>query len=214
MLYDVDLRLIQRAGRIDDFALTGSTLDKATVRGGVHDAANARGVLFLTAADAGVFLRFVDLYGKLAGGSMWLALELPTMQDGIFNVRDFDLSLEPVLQPLRKVMGSLLGQSQDAGAAPSRLRGEFTLSPGKVVVKDTAYVGKDGAATMEGFIEGGELHLRGALAPASLADPQESPCSAHRCLQGLQYTLTGPVGAPKLVINPFTTPIWRHVLPP
>jgi hypothetical protein len=67
---------------------------------------------------------------------------------------------------------------------------------------------------MEGFIEHGELNLRGAVAPAILADPQEPPCSAHRCLQGLQYRLTGPVGAPRLVINPFMAPIWRHMLPP
>jgi hypothetical protein len=184
-------------------------LDRAKVRGGVRGAANARRTLYLDADDAGAFLRFVDLYGRLTGGKMWLALELPAMQQGIFNIRDFDLPPEPVLQPLRKMMAA----AQDAGRGPSRLRGEFTLSPGKVVVKDTAFVNKDAAATMEGIIEGGELNLRGLLVPAVLNDPRDPPCGSHLCLRGLPYSITGPIGAPRLLINPFPGPYLQSVLP-
>jgi hypothetical protein len=212
VLYDVDMRLAQRAGRIDDFALTGRTLDKAVVQGDVRNA-KVR-ALFLSADDAGTFLRFLDLYGRLPNGKMWLALDLPATQEGVFSIRDFDLPNAPMLQSLRRVPAPpLLEPSHDAGPVPSRLHGHFTLSPGKVVVKDTALSSEDGAATMEGVIERGELQLRGALAPAMLADPRGPPCSQDRCLPGMEYRLTGPIGAPKFVINPFMTPIWRRSLP-
>jgi hypothetical protein len=213
VLYDVDLRLTRRGGRIDDFALTGRTRDKAAVRGGVRDAANAHRTLYLEAHDAGAFLRFVDLYGKLTSGTMWLTLNLPALQDGTFHIRDFDLPNEPILQPLRRASVPLLTQLQDVTPVPSRLHGHFNLSPGKVVVKDTAFENDDGAAIMEGLIERGELNMRGLLAPAVLNDPRDPLCST-RCLQGMQYRLTGPLAAPKLVINPFMTPVWKSLLPP
>jgi hypothetical protein len=209
VLYDVDLRLAQRAGRIGGFALTGSTPDKSKVHG---DVLNGR-TLFLTADDAGAFLRFVDLYGKLAGGNMWVALELPALQDGILTIRDFDLPNEPVLQKLQTLVSRPALQSQDAPAMSSRLRAEFSLLPDKVVVKDTTFVDKDVTVTMEGLIASGELNLRGILVPAALYGPQGPPCTPHLCAGGMPYRVTGPVGAATLLINPFPGPHLRSVLP-
>jgi hypothetical protein len=212
-LHGVDLKLARRGGRIDDFALAGNTLGTAAVRGSMGAGATARRSLFLQADDAGAFLRFVDLYGKLASGRLWLALDLPAMQEGVFNVRDFHLPPEPLLQQLLNAATPLPGPSpaHDADLTLSRLRAGFTLSPGQVVVKDALFYNKLAGATLEGRIEAGELDLRGVLAPASLADMQE-PCSSP-CLRGMPYRVIGPVGAPRFVINPWMENVWRRVPP-
>ena len=36
-------------------------------------------------------------------------------------------------------------------------------------------------------------------------------CSPSQCLRGLQYTLTGPLGAPKLLVNPFIENVWQSM---
>jgi hypothetical protein len=213
-LRGVDLRLTRRAGRIDDFALAGTTAGTAAVRGSVGAAAKARRSLFVEADDAGAFLRFVDLYGKLAGGRLRLALDLPAMQEGVFSVRDFHLPPEPLLQQLLTAATPPPGPSRahDADLTLSRLRAGFTLSPGKVVVKDALFYNKLAGATLEGRIEAGELDLRGVLAPALLADMQE-PCSSP-CLRGMPYRVTGPVEAPRLVVNTWMENVWRRAPPP
>ena len=213
-LRGVDLRLGRRAGRIDDFALTGSTASNAPVRGSVGSAAQARRSLFVEADDAGAFLRFVDLYDKLAAGRMWLALDLPAMQEGVFSIRDFDLPPEPLLQQLLAAATSAPGtpHAQDADLNLSRLRSEFTLSPGKIVVKDGLFYNKLLGATVKGRIEAGELELRGVLAPAMLASMQV-PCSLP-CQRGMEYRVTGPVGSPRFVVNPWLENVWRPVPPP
>jgi uncharacterized protein YjbI with pentapeptide repeats len=208
----VDLKLARRGGRIDDFALAGNTAGTAAVRGSVGSGANARRSLFLQADDAGAFLRFVDLYGKLAGGRLRLALDLPAMQEGVFSVRDFHLPPEPLLQQALTAATPPPGPSHAHDADLTRLRAEFTLSPGKVVVKDALFYNKLAGATLEGRIEAGELDLRGVLAPALLADMQE-PCSSP-CLRGMPYRVTGPVEAPRLVVNPWIENVWRRVPPP
>jgi hypothetical protein len=212
-LRGVDLRVAQRAGRIDDFALTGSTPGNAPVRGSVGAAAkariSARRSLFVEADDAGAFLRFVDLYDKLATGRMWVALDMPAMQEGAFSLRDFHLPADPLLQRLLATATPPPGIAQaDADQGLSRLRAAFTLSPGKVVVKDTLFYNKLASATLEGRIESGEFDLRGVLRPALLAGLQE-PCSSP-CLRGMEYRLTGPIGSPRFVVNPWTENVWRR----
>jgi hypothetical protein len=214
-LRGVDLRLARRAGRIDDFALAGSTPGNAPVRGSAGGSPNARHALYLTTEDAGAFLRFVDLYDKVVNGRMWLTINLPAMREVGYSIRDFDVADDPALRPLRDALTPPAGQphAQNEGWTPSRLRGRLVFSPGKIVVKGTSFFNKHVGATAEGIVEGGELNLRGVLAPAFLEVAQEPPCASSRCLRGLQYRVTGPLGAPKLVINPFIENVWKSIFP-
>ena len=218
-LRDVDMRLARRAGRLDKFALTARTPGGTAVRGEVSGGGEVWRALHLEADDAGAFLRFVDLYGRLAKGRMWLTIGVQATQKGViglFGMSDFDLAAEPVLQPVLKVLTPPPGppQAQDAPPASPHLRGGFTLWPDKVVVKNTVLFDKLVTATLEGRIEAGELDLRGMLAPAILAHPPAEPCSSSPCLRGMSYRVTGPIGAPRLLINPFMETIWRFVPPP
>ena len=214
-LRGVDLRLARRAGRIEDFALTGETPGNAPVRGSAGGSPNARHALYLTTEDAGAFLRFVGLYDKVVDGRMWLTINLPAMQEVGYSIRDFDLADDPALRPLREALTPPAGQphAQNEGWTPARLRGQLVFAPGKIVVKETSFFNKHLGATAEGLVEGGELNLRGVLAPAFLEVAQEPPCAMSRCLRGLQYRVTGPIGAPKLVINPFIENVWQSIFP-
>ena len=214
-LRGVDLRLARRAGRIEDFALTGSVPAGAAVRGSTRSIPNARRTLYLTADDAGAFLRFVDLYAKLLGGRLWLATDLPAIQEVAYGMRDFELADDPALRPLRDALTppTTLPRAQHTGWSPSRLRGQLALSPGKIVVKETLFYNKLAGATAEGTVEGGELNLRGVLAPAFLEEMPKPDCSPSRCLRGLQYTLTGSLGAPKLLVNPSIENVWQFMFP-
>jgi hypothetical protein len=187
------------------------------VRGSAGAAAKARLAarrsLFVEADDAGAFLRFVDLYDKLATGRMWVALDLPALQEGAFSLRDFHLPPDPLLQRLLAEAAPPPGLAQaDVDHGLSRLRTGFTLSPGKVVVKDALFYNKLASATLEGRIEAGEVDLRGVLAPALLAGMLE-PCSTP-CFRGMEYRLTGPIGSPRFVVNPWIENVWRRAPPP
>jgi hypothetical protein len=210
-----DLRLARRAGRIDDFALTGSTPGRAPVRGSAGGSPNARHAIYLTTEDAGAFLRFVDLYDKVVDGRMWVAINLPAMQEVGYSIREFELADDPALRSLRDALTPPAGQphAQNEGWTPSRLRGQLVFSPGKIMVKETSFFNKHVGATAEGLVEDGELNLRGVLAPSFLEVAREPPCASSRCLRGLQYRVTGPVGAAKLVINPFIENVWQSIFP-
>jgi hypothetical protein len=213
-LRGVDLRLARRAGRIDDFALTGSTPGNAPVRGSAGGIPNARHALYLITEDAGAFLRFVDLFDKVVDGRMWLAINLPAMHEIGYNIRDFGLADDPALRPLRDALTPPAGQphAQNEGWTPSRLRGQLVFTPGRIGVKETSFFNKHVGATAEGIVDGGGLNLRGVLAPAFLEEMQD-PCARSRCLRGLQYRISGPVGSPKLVINPFVENAWQFIFP-
>ena len=60
-----------------------------------------RDVIILQTNDAGAFFRFTDMYSKLIGGQLSLALEPPTVEpsakEGLINVRDFSIKGEASL---------------------------------------------------------------------------------------------------------------------
>src|SRR5262249_31196954 len=151
-----------------------STPGGAAVRGSAGISANPRRDLYLSSDDAGAFLRFIDLYGRLVNGRMWLSIDVAAMQHVAFSIRDFDLPDEALLQRLRDALTPAARQPPPrlAGVAPSRVRGQLTLSPGKIVVKDTRFFNKLATVTLEGVIKGDQFDLRGLLASADLAIPE------------------------------------------
>ena len=58
--------------------------------------------MYLESNDAGALLRFTDMYSRVDGGQMWIAMDPPTAdqqpQEGVINVRDFSIRGESELQ--------------------------------------------------------------------------------------------------------------------
>jgi hypothetical protein len=83
-------------------------------------------------------LRFTDMYSRVIGGQMWIAMDPPTAdqqpQEGVINVRDFSIRGESELQ--RVASNSYTDprvppQQLGAGVTFARMRAEFTRAPGQ-----------------------------------------------------------------------------------
>jgi hypothetical protein len=203
-LHPVVMRLSRRAGGIYDFRLTAGP---ALVYASVHDLVPGKRTLIVRTNDAGALLRFLDLYDRLAKGSLEVTLDLPSRQDGHFDIRDAELPLDPVLQPLRRAMTAIEPEptAQDSDPGPSRLQGRFALARGEIVVRDALFSNNAVRASLEGRIKADQVDMRGTLVPTP-REPKLASCESFDCLLSLQYRLTGPIEAPRIVINPFANP--------
>src|SRR5690606_18122976 len=126
-----------------------------------------RPVLYLETGDAGALFRFTDTYAKMYGGQMWVAMEPPTSeqapQEGLLNVRDFQVRGESALQ---QAVPNAPGSQQGIGF--SRMRAEFTRQTGQLSIRDGIVAGPTMGATIEGKIDynSNQVRMRGTFLPA------------------------------------------------
>ena len=105
------------------------------------------GDLFARSNDAGALLRFTDTYSRVIGGQMWVAMDPPTTdqlpQEGVLNVRDFSIRGESELQRVAgsDPSGPKRAAEHGAGVDFSRMRAEFTRSPGKLALREGVVLG-------------------------------------------------------------------------
>ncbi len=139
-LRGLDLRVSRRSGVITSFALNAKLGRDTPLVGDLRGRGNSgRPVVFIETNDAGAFFRFTDIYPKIIGGEMWVALDPQSAdqapQEGILNIRDFSVRGEAALD---RVAAS--GPQQPSGQSPgvefSRLRVDFTRSPGRFTIRD------------------------------------------------------------------------------
>ena len=101
-LRGLDLRASRRSGVIMSLALNAKLGRDAPLSGDVRGRGNnGRQVVFIETSDAGAFFRFNDIYPKIVGGEMWIALDPQSAdlapQEGILNIRDFAVRGEAAL---------------------------------------------------------------------------------------------------------------------
>ena len=80
-LRSVDSKFSRRNGVVKSFALTGKIGRDTPSDGGSARprAGQGRDVIILQTNDAGAFFRFTDMYSKVVGGQLSLAMEPPTV---------------------------------------------------------------------------------------------------------------------------------------
>ena len=98
----VDLKFSRRSGIIRSFALAGKLGRDTPVTGDLRSPTQGgRQVIYLESSDAGAFFRFNDIYSKMLGGQLELAMDPPTVEpsakEGLINVRDFSVKGEAAL---------------------------------------------------------------------------------------------------------------------
>ncbi|MGZ5827633.1 MAG: hypothetical protein ACXWJW_03755, partial [Xanthobacteraceae bacterium] len=171
-------------------------------------------VIYIESSDAGALFRLTDTYPRMRGGQMWVAMDPPTLdhapQDGVMNVREFSIRGEAALD--RVVAGA-------PGAAPngvefSRMRVEFTRSPGKMMLRDGVVRGPVVGATIAGYIDyaNNDVNMSGTFVPLYglnnafgqipivglfLGGDKEG-------LLGITYQVAGPPGRSVLSVNPIS----------
>jgi hypothetical protein len=209
----LDLRLLRREGRIRNFSLNAKLGVDTPLIGDLRGRSNKTVVYFET-ADAGALFRFTDTYARMVGGSMWMAMDPPTIdhtpQDGLLNVRDFSVRGEPALE--RVAAGG--GAGQQSSVEFSRMRVEFVRTPGRMTIKEGLVRGPAVGATIDGHIDyaGNEIRMRGTFVPLYGLNNalNQIPIvglflgGSNEGLVGITYEVVGSPGSPVLRVNPIS----------
>jgi Protein of unknown function len=212
----IDLKFSRRNGAIKSFALNGKlgrdTPVTAELRSRVQ---GGREVVSLETSDAGAFFRFTDMYSKVIGGQMVLALEPPTAdsspKEGLLNVRDFTVKGEAALD--RAAAGGPAGVQN--GIFFSALRAEFTRQSGMLSIREGVVKGPTIGLTIEGNIDynANQVRMSGTIVPIPGLNNMFAPIpilgtlmggGSNEGLFGVTYEVVGTPGQPVMHINPIS----------
>ena len=214
-LRGLDLKLSRRSGVVTNFAMSAKLGRGAPLIGDLRGrAGSTRKVVFIESSDAGAFFRFGDIYSKIVGGEMWVAMDPQSAeqapQDGMLNIRDFTVRGEAALD---RVAGAPAGQPQ-SGVEFSRLRVDFTRSLGRFAIKEGLVRGPVIGATVEGYIDymRDDVRMRGTFVPLYGINNMfgQIPIfglflgGSNEGLLGVTYEVVGPPGTPTLRVNPIS----------
>jgi hypothetical protein len=225
-LRSLELRLSRRNGTIRSFSMSGKLGRDAKISGDLRGrGTGGRMVMYLEAADAGALFRFTDVYPRIVGGTASIAMDPPvldnTPRDGLLNVKDFHVRGERVLDSV--AAGGVDPNDRNAarsvqtgnGVFFSRLRAEFTRSPGKFAIREGVVWGPNIGATVEGHLDYGrdEARLRGTFVPAYALNNLFSRVPVlgfflgggdNEGLLGVTYQVVGTPTNPILQVNPMS----------
>jgi hypothetical protein len=213
-LRSVDLKMSRRAGEIRSLGLNAKIGRDATLTGELRGRSGGRQLIYLESTDAGAFFRFTDVYSRVTGGQMALAMETQSAdnpaQQGTLNVRNFAVHDEAQLE---RAVGN--GKEMRRNAIDfSGMRVDFTRMPGRVALRDGVVRGPLLGGTIDGVVDYGhdDVHLRGTLVP--LYGPNnllgQLPLlglflgGEKEGLVGITYEVVGRPGTPVLRINPIS----------
>jgi hypothetical protein len=220
-----ELRMARRAGQIRSFAMSAKLGRDAQLIGDLRVRNGGRQAIYVETNDAGAMFRFTDLYPRLNGGRMWISMDPPSGDrapiEGFLNMRDFVIRGEPVLERVATGGGPPGEQGARAfaptgsGVTFSRMRVEFTKSPGRFAIRDGVVEGPTVGATIEGHIDFNrdEVRMRGTFVPAYALNNIFGRVPVlgfflgggqNEGLLGVTYEVVGPPNAPTLRVNPMS----------
>jgi hypothetical protein len=216
-LRGIDLKLNRRAGRIRTFTLNARIGRDAPLRGDLRlRARDSHQVIYLETSDAGALFRFTDMYPRMYGGQMWVAMDPPTQdqapQVGHLYISNFAVRGE---QALQRIVSGAPGGPQNNGVDFSEMRADFTRYSGRMAVRDGVVRGPLVGATMEGNIDyvRDDVHLHGTFVPFYGLNNMfgQIPIvgmflggGSDEGLFGITYEAVGPPGSPRILVNPVT----------
>lgn len=225
-LRSLELRMSRRAGQIRSFSMSGKLGHDAMMTGDLRGRGGGRQVVYLEANDAGALFRFADIYPRIIGGSMSVAMDPPTTdlapQEGLLNIRDFAVRGEPALDGVASSGPGPAAFDQHGRSTPSsggvsfsRMRVEFTKSPGRVAMREGIVWGPAVGATVEGHLDylRDEVRLRGTFVPAYALNNMFGRIpivglflggGSNEGLLGVTYQVVGSPQSPVLQVNPMS----------
>ncbi|MGE5159629.1 MAG: DUF3971 domain-containing protein [Gemmatimonas sp.] len=213
----LDLKFSRRNGVIKSLALSGKVGRDTPLSAELKTRGHGLGrdIIYVETNDAGAFFRFNDIYSKMIGGQLDLAMDPPTAapsaREGLMNVRDFTVKGEPALD--RVVAGGPGGVKN--GVSFSRLRAEFSRQNGQLTVRDGVVKGPTVGATIEGSIDyvANQVRMSGTFVPLYGLNNMfgQIPVlgfflggGSNEGLFGITYEVVGTPGAPVVRINPIS----------
>jgi hypothetical protein len=215
-LRSLDLRLSRRGGRIRSFAMNAKIGRDTALIGDLRTrVSNNRQVLYFETQDAGALFRFTDVYPRMTGGRIVVAMDPPTQegtpQDGLISLRDFTIRGEGALN-------QAISNAPENGRGAvefTQARADFVRSPGRMVVRDGVVKGPVIGATIEGTIDYArdDVQMRGTLVPLYGINNMfgQIPIvglflggGSNEGLLGITYEVTGPTSNPRPQVNPLS----------
>jgi Protein of unknown function/AsmA-like C-terminal region len=165
----VDMKFARRGGVIKTFTLNGKIGKDAPLTAELKPRGQGvgRDVIYLETNDAGAFFRFNDMYSKVVGGQLSLAMDPPTVEpsakEGLLNVRDFTVKGEAALD---RIAAGGPGGIQN-GIFFSRLRAEFSRQNGQLTVREGVAKGPAIGGTIEGTLDynANQVRMSGTFVP-------------------------------------------------
>ncbi|MCC7347356.1 MAG: hypothetical protein IT538_08145, partial [Variibacter sp.] len=225
-LRSLDLKMSRRGGNIRSFSMTGKLGRDARISGDLRGrGSGGRMVIYLEAHDAGALFRFTDIYARIYGGSVSIAMDPPvldnTPREGLLNVKDFYVRGERVLDSVAASgvdpnnPNAQRGLQAGQGVFFSRLRAEFTRSPGRFAIREGVVWGPNIGATVDGHIDytRDEARLRGTFVPAYALNNLFSRLpvlgfflggNENEGLLGVTFQVVGTPTNPILQVNPMS----------
>ena len=214
-LRGLDLKMSRRGGRIRTFNMSSKIGRDTPLNGDLRvRARDNHQVIYFETDDAGALFRFTDMYPRMYGGQMWVAMDPPTQEQspqiGTLFIRSFVVRGEPALE---RVVSGAPGTAGANGVDFSEMRADFTRFPGKMSVREGIVRGPLVGATVEGNIDytRDDVHLRGTFVPFYGLNNMfgQIPIVGlflgggnKEGLVGINYEAVGPPGSPRISVNP------------
>ncbi len=213
-LRGLDLRLSRRGGQIRSFTMKSKIGRDTALDGDLRlRASDNHQVIYFETEDAGALFRFTDMYPRMFGGQMWMAMDPPTQEQrpqvGTLSIRNFVVRGEPTLD---RVVAGAPGQPQGS-VQFTEMHADFTRFAGKMSIRDGVVRGPAVGATVEGQIDyiKNDAHLRGTFVPFYGLNNMfgQIPIvgmilggGSNEGLLGITYEASGPPSAPRILVNP------------
>jgi hypothetical protein len=214
-LRGLELKLSRRDGNIRSFSLRARLGRNATVTGDLRRRQGGGQALHLETSDAGALFRFTDVYSRIVGGRMIVAMDPPahdqSPQHGTLSIDNFSIRGEAALE--RVVSGAEGGRQP--GVDFSSMRVDFTRMPGLMTIRDGVVRGPLIGGTIDGTIDyrREDVHMRGTLVPLYGLNNMfgQLPIvglflggGRNEGLVGLTYEVVGTPSSPVLRVNPIS----------
>ncbi len=213
-LRGLSLRMSRRGGQVRSFAMKAKIGRNTPLIGDLRlRASDNHQVVYFDTNDAGALFRFTDMYPRMYGGRMWVAMDPPSAdqkpQVGTLYISNFAVRGEPALQ---RVAAGAPGQPRGS-VEFSEMHADFTRFPGKMSVRDGIVRGPAVGVTVEGQIDyvKNDVHLRGTFVPFYGLNNMfgQIPIvglflggGSNEGLLGITYEARGPPSAPRILVNP------------
>jgi hypothetical protein len=182
-----------------------------------------QGMMSAHVTDAGALARFLDLYGRMEGGTLDLTLQQNAEGgEGSANISKFVLRDEPALRQLAAAgqapgeAGVAVGPTLDSSAVRfDKMSAAFTRTPGRLALREAVIFNRNVGLTTEGYLDFAHDHvdLNGTYVPAYQVNSLVTHIPVfgsllgggrHEGLFGVNYRIVGPASGPTLYVNPLS----------
>ena len=220
--YGQSLRDLEMAGVWRGAAMRAMQANARIGDGVLSAQQDEKGVLKARATDAGALARFLDLYGRMQGGTLNLTMQQNADGgQGSANIADFVLRDEAALRRLAAAGQAPVGKvEQGSGIDPNetrfvRMSARFSRSPGRVDLSEGVVFNSSFGLTTAGYIDFAHDHvdLNGTFVPAYEVNNLLSHIpvvgmliggDSHEGIFGVNYRIVGPASGPTLNVNPLS----------